>query len=71
MDVSAFYAPLLDIAAQPPRERHRLLTALHDQVLTEYGQPRHLRRSHLRASRRSHRRMGALWADRAGGNPRW
>jgi hypothetical protein len=36
MDAKVFYPRLVDIAAQPPKERHRLLTAFHDEVLTEY-----------------------------------
>jgi hypothetical protein len=36
MDANVFYPRLIGLAAQPPKERHRLLTALHGAVLAEY-----------------------------------
>lgn len=36
MQADAFYQQLVEIAAQPPRERHSCLSTFHDQVLTRY-----------------------------------
>ena len=36
MDTQAFYEQLIDIAAQAPDERHRQLSALHDEVAAHY-----------------------------------